>query len=677
MQTNDILAKLLANENINVIRGSHRTASFDIVRRVLTLPQWKDLSNEAEEMLILHEVGHALYTGTEYITAQEDKQRLFGHYLNVIEDARIERKMKDRYPGARKSFTSGYNYLMNKDFFSIKGKDVNTFNLIDRINLFYKLGNRAQIKFSNEEFEFIKRIDKTETIQDVIDITNDVFEYSRKQLETQLKQLEDIIANDGEDEDEDEDFDYEDIEDDEDEDGDIETHGKKSKSVRDDIQIDESKLESITQSGLHKNLEDSADSLNEYRYFIPKFGIKHNDSPIVGYKRIIKEIAEYNESHSSYSITRESAIDFKNENIAIISNMVKEFEMRKSAENYKRTQSAKTGRIDANKLFAYKIKDDLFKQLSIVKDGKNHGMIMLLDWSGSMEGHIENTIKQVINLVMFARRISIPFQVFAFTDYYNRLYEDKYVKTVNGIGENTRFSLLEFFNDRMTEKEFITMSSILLSHIYYRNPDFRLGGTPLNDSLVHMIDYVGEFKKNHSIDKMIFITLTDGESAPLYAAGSNESLIRDSRYEPSSGSYKKVKNIIKDDVTGKEYQINGNSNSQMFALMNLIKDRYDTINVGFNIINRREVSSFSKIFDASSTEILIKLRSEKYVHCNLSGYSTYYLIDNKSLNVVNEIDLSKIDINTNSRIVSKVLTKSLNRNKTSRVVLNKFVGVIA
>ena len=49
-------------------------------------------------------------------------------------------------------------------------------------------------------------------------------------------------------------------------------------------------------------------------------------------------------------------------------------------------------------------------------DGKNHGVIMLVDWSGSMYDAIRETYEQSIVLTMFCRRVGIPHRVYAFTD---------------------------------------------------------------------------------------------------------------------------------------------------------------------------------------------------------------------------------------------------------------------
>ena len=55
------LAKLLATENIIVEHRRCETAQFDVDKRILTLPIW-DASDRVYNMLVGHEVGHALYT---------------------------------------------------------------------------------------------------------------------------------------------------------------------------------------------------------------------------------------------------------------------------------------------------------------------------------------------------------------------------------------------------------------------------------------------------------------------------------------------------------------------------------------------------------------------------------------------------------------------------------------
>ena len=90
------LAKLLATENLIVEHRKVPTASFDTLRRVLTLPIWDKASATVYDMLVGHEVGHALFTPNEDWTAEHKCPKDF---INVIEDARIEKLMKRKYPG--------------------------------------------------------------------------------------------------------------------------------------------------------------------------------------------------------------------------------------------------------------------------------------------------------------------------------------------------------------------------------------------------------------------------------------------------------------------------------------------------------------------------------------------------------------------------------------------------
>ena len=56
------LAKLLATEDLIIENRKVSTASFDVGRRVLTLPMWEKASGVVYDLLVGHEVGHALYT---------------------------------------------------------------------------------------------------------------------------------------------------------------------------------------------------------------------------------------------------------------------------------------------------------------------------------------------------------------------------------------------------------------------------------------------------------------------------------------------------------------------------------------------------------------------------------------------------------------------------------------
>ena len=126
------LAKLLATEDLVVEHKNVETAQFDVHSRVLTLPNWEKASEGIFDMLVCHEVGHALYTPDIDWT----EGRVLSHsFVNIVEDARIEKLIKRRYEGTSKTFFNAYNELSDIDFFEINGKEVNDMNLADRINL--------------------------------------------------------------------------------------------------------------------------------------------------------------------------------------------------------------------------------------------------------------------------------------------------------------------------------------------------------------------------------------------------------------------------------------------------------------------------------------------------------------------------------------------------------------
>ena len=174
--TKSLLAKLLASENLTVEHGNYSTASMDVKNRVLRLPIWKEMSGSLYDLMVLHEVGHALYTPEDgWHGAGSNKGRGYKSFLNVVEDARIERKIKDKYPGGRRSFTQGYLELIKKDFFGLRGVDVDELNLIDKINLHFKGGTVHDITFSDEESEFIEKVKGTRTWEDVVRVTDELY----------------------------------------------------------------------------------------------------------------------------------------------------------------------------------------------------------------------------------------------------------------------------------------------------------------------------------------------------------------------------------------------------------------------------------------------------------------------------------------------------------------------
>ena len=173
MKNKSTLAKLLAEEDIFVVHKKMDTAYFNAKSRELGLPIWKDeeMTKDIYDLMVCHEIAHALWTPLDML--EKAQVRKINHsFVNIVEDARIERMVQDRYPGSVAVFNRGYRDLTAKDFFGIADKDVSELNLIDRINLFFK---KQKVEFTAEEKVWVKRVAETKTPEDVLNLSEELY----------------------------------------------------------------------------------------------------------------------------------------------------------------------------------------------------------------------------------------------------------------------------------------------------------------------------------------------------------------------------------------------------------------------------------------------------------------------------------------------------------------------
>jgi len=728
MKASDLSARLLATENLSVIRARTRTASFDIKSRVLTLPMWKDMTPEIEDMLIGHEVGHALYTGDEYMEPIKENKKMHS-YLNVLEDVRIEKLIKRKYPGLRKKMNEGYKQLNDRDFFGVK--QVPSFDdllLIDKINLYFKAGFQCGVTFDADEKAFVNRAERTERIEDVIELAKDIWSYSKQKAEERKERMKNENPEDGDDDIENGDPIFEDFDIDQDgdwtqeeDDDDLNPMDRRNNTHQTKEHSEEDELESKTERAFQNKLEDLADENTEYTYY--EFDNDHFEEPVVGYKTVLNETkdpalwdtdqVDYRTRYMSeqerknfYAQEAKQFETFKNESMKTVNYLVKEFEMKKSAQLYKRAQTAKIGSLDMKKIYAYKLQDDLFKRVTSIPKGKNHAMIMLVDWSGSMDGVLQDTLKQVINLAMFCNRVQIPYRVFAFTtdyDKHNKQFEygsQEYINRQNDLKQRTaakmakgnlirtaddNFKLLEFFNSKMTTSEFNSMAKRLLDSRFRWNEGYNTGGTPLNEALVWCYQNLGGYIKNNNIEKMTFITLTDGAGGNL---GTYEHRgFDDSRSIVENGEYKRIKtkHLIRDNVTQKTYEIPPRGQGQTEMILRMIKDRYNIALVGFHICRNHRGDLNSALHDnlpgfrGDAYSVIDgwrkSFKDNGFASVKNTGRDELFIIPQTSTKI--EEGEFEITGSANAKSIARNFGKFLNVKKTSRVLLNRFVTLVA
>jgi len=766
-ESKSILAKLLASENLTVEHGKFNTASFDTKNRVLRLPIWKEMSGSLYDLLVLHEVGHALFTPEEGLHDAKDHGKGFKSFLNVVEDARIERKIKIKYPGGRRSFINGYNDLMNRDFFGIKKEEVAGLGLIDRINLHYKVGNHLDISFSGEESVFIDRIDKAQTWKEVVKICEDLYEYAKEnESETDMSdhEWEDVMVDDdGEDADWDENYDPSDSEssggedtekDDCDapvdscedgesgEEGEEEGKGNSEEGNEEGEKTEGSagsgeeggmdgrfEPESKTDRNFRNNeIELVSEEAKEYVYLnLPtKIDMKN---VVVNFSDVYEEYREIYSSTSEPSYSNQSTgtemmenatklfKEFRSKNKKIVEYLAKEFEMKKAAKEHARTATANSGILDSERLYTYKYNEHIFKKLSITPDGKNHGLVMFVDWSGSMSRNMKGTIEQLMILVMFCKRVNIPFEVYAFSDSYTRYKDDIDWTDSNGHILSTktpdygdmvinRFNLLNLFSSRMRANElheayiYMIATANYYSNayryygegVYFSIPDrMALGGTPLNSTLLVSFSIMREFQKKNMVDVINSIFLTDGDSHSANLYWSDEGTVA------NHFDVRKQNVIIRDPVSKKSILIDSvhdyrQTSSMTEALVRFQREVFNINIVNFFLVDRMKKYEMQRqlekvresrketdgFVDWEDVHIAMKeWRKNKYMIApEMMGFNEQYLVQGgKSL----EVEETTLEVAEDATVaqMAKAFKKFSSGKLEKRKLLSRFINMVA
>jgi len=745
--TKSQLAKLLATENITVQENNVKTASFDVVDRILTLPIFKTDSKDVTDMLIAHECAHALYTPTKSWQDITDDDELRS-YINVLEDTRIDKLVQSKYPGIVKNYENGFDILNSKNFFGIKDKNINTdLMLIDKINLRSKSLNRLSFIFSNDDNKWLKKVDAIKTFKDVVKVAKDMLNWQKKQIDQMKKlpnfdelaivksyELSDKKPEDSETTNEDSNNDDNAKEADKQNasEGKTESESDKEKPAVGDktkkVEGEDKKksggavgsggdgaLKSITNNWFEGKKEQLMDTKTSYSY-------KNIPDPILD--KVIRSNKDFvNDMKQAFIRDKQTAYNylpylkkeykkFLNDSKKTIMYLVKEFELKKAATAYKRSTIDKTGVIDPLKLKDYKFSDDLFKRLTILPDAKNHGMMMLLDWSGSMSDSIYKTVQQLIQLVYFCHKVNIPYDVYFFTSEFEndnprlighgRLSDGfKYksgdmaldsVKLVNVA--NHKLKKIQLDESMM----YLYWLSLHYDNRYsyrdydYSKPDspnipreYYLGSTPLNEALVVMLKLVPMFKEKYKVEKMNFITLTDGGgnygSSQVFTTNDDGKLIAtDSKGDNDVYIYKKKQYML-------PRHIWGSGKTAMY--LNMLRKLYNIKTIGFYLIKRIRGYDAERYFKDSYNSKLTWDQKDKLYQKRKSdfaknkvavikqdGYDDYYLVNAKDMKVENT-DISQVNSDMKVGRIKQLFSKSMKGRITSRVLLNKFIEKVA
>ena len=788
------LAKLLATENISVEHKKVKTAYFDVKSRLLVLPIWKEMNEDITDLLIAHEVGHALFTPQSGWEDSIIKRKIPKSFLNVIEDARIEKLIKRKYPGLSQSFIKGYRDLINNNFFGTKDKDLDNMLLIDRLNIHFKSSHvESPITFTDTyESDVVSRMEKLETFEDVINLAEELAKYCKEEQEEKEQEMQmngfddhdfdDFDDEDMDDQDGDDTSDPSDDEEEEQENGSKESDSegeeeeKDSEEQKDPINREEpshgtqseqeikgekakpvappEEVSAETDQSWENKKENLLDPKSKNNDYINIHSYKNVNDYITDYKIVLKDFDRifrkpYNKD--TLDTSAQNAISkmllkyrqFNKDQSKKVSYMVKEYEMKKAAAAYSRTKQDKSGIIDPLKLHSYKYNDDIFKRMAITPDGKNHGMMMFIDWSGSMSDKLTATIHQLMNLTMFCQKVNIPFEVYAFsnnTSYKSNMsrwelrddaskdYEcfPKLKYQEGDISIDNHLVLFNFISSKMSAKEYdeamtnMYYLGVLHERYIYRSRrgymqndyddqwkydlhdaprGYDLSSTPLNDTIMAAMKMVPAFQKSYNIDKMNTVFLTDGSSDgndrvisfDLSSCDDYDKPRAEKRgYTYNYMSYD-LNHILVDRITKRQINVGGRRGDLTEELLTALKLRTGTKVLGFFISGTKRLDRYAldkyfpeynfdtskKVKTFNRRKVMQDFRKNKCLVVNHNtGYDELYLLAGDNLKV-EDGQMATPSENAKKGEIKRLFSATLKSNKSSRVILNKFVSQVA
>ena len=737
------LGKLLAKENITVTHGNFRTAYFDIKNRVLGLPDWSDKSKSVYDMLLGHEVGHALWTPGEFFDDPESKVK-YSHFdiVNVLEDIRIERKIQATYPGLPRYFKEGYTELHEKNFFEIADKDISELSFLDRLNLHAKIGTIIDVPLSDDEREIFDRAYAAETFEEVLSLYDEVL----KRLEDEKlekdengdKHIEESKPSEDSEEQESEvdetppspwspDDDTSDdgeeshsTSSDSDDDSDEESEVSKGVDSSDDSEETDDESESTETSPTDSSEELSQEFISETQRAFDENNTEDEENQNGGYfkifptrkenferqfhdyKTVMNRRVEYlknmkvrEDNDSGVAMYERMALKnmdrylkFKKDSKKKVGILVREFEQRKAAYQYSRAKVSRTGSIDVTKLHKYKYDDQIFSSVTTLADAKSHGMIFLVDYSGSMSSVLTGVINQILNLTEFCDRVGVPYTVISFT---SAGYDDddkslfKNEIDCRSLIQNELLSSSMPKGLREKARHFLWLYGKSRNSYYSSSwmvpNEEGLGGTPLDESLANLGYHIKRFRAKHRVQKLNVITLTDGDSHGMF----------------TKDRWNRGRNGRCLELDGKTYKLSSRRYDTE-TLNEIVAQHYGVNMIGYFLPESKRMAAdriskalrsdmtYSEMYDLRRKYEKI-WKKEKHIHMsNRMGYSDYYILDtNVDIREEQEFETDIKDKSGKSMAESRASQNKLARefakhhssSKNVRILMRKFAESIS
>ena len=658
---------------------------------------WEKASNTVYDLLVGHEVGHALFTPDENWLKDV---KVPPQFVNVVEDARIEKLMKRKYMGLAKTFFNGYRELNDEDFFSISDESVSTFNLADRANLYFKVGNFVDLEFTEDEQEIIDLIASTETFADVLIAAEVLYKFCKKKQEEKVSDITPPPQKSGESgspandltEDQ-QDNPGEGLSGEDEEENEVTENQSASAPLTDEPEVQ-------TADALADNLNElvNLDGQENVYVEIPQVDLKYIIAKNADVHREIDNWFNYQQNQVTFNMFEgadQEFVKFKRSAQKEVNYLVKEFECKKAADSYARATTARTGVLDCSKLHTYKYNEDLFKKVTTLADGKNHGLIFVLDWSGSMGTVLQDTLKQLFNLMWFCKKVNIPFEVYAFTNEYPKIVTNEdgkpevkgyaYKKREGLIAVNEWFSMMNIFTSKTKmkdlEQQMKNFFRLAWSFTHWANipipTGLSLSGTPLNEAFISLHQLIPHFKKENKVQKVQCVVLSDGEAGGMKY---HKEVQRRWEAEPFLGiGTLGCNSFLRNRKPGNTYSFDCDWWEMTEIFIRDIRDSFPEVNfIGIRLLESRDANSFIRRscgWNSVKTEKTIKTwKKERAFALYDSGYHTYFALSANSLANDSEFD---VDEGATKAKIKSAFAKSLKNKKMNKKVLGEFIELIA
>lgn len=701
----NILARLLAKENISVQYGNYQTAFFDVEKRVLGLPLWKDRGKDVHTLLVGHEVGHALYTPADgWHSSTTEIPGIPRSYINVVEDVRIEKLVQRTYPGLVSSFKRGYKVLNDEDFFKIAERSLSSYSVVDRINIKAKLRDLVDVEFTELESPVVEQVMAVETWEDVIEACRALYDFMKEQQDEQdtpsdascdsLDDRNDFLSSSNSE------TDYSSSEDSDSTESDTEENeaGERlvSSETSDSEEAGENKpqVEQIESDSDINTVETDKAFRDNEKHLIETDEFGNQDLYSSGFNRTqveqcITKYADLKDLRPAPSDVdglqtekEKSIVDlFEQETKAVVTVMAREFEMRKAAYRLQRSQTSRSGSINVDKLHSYKYNDDIFRRVTHLADAKSHGMVMFVDYSGSMSNVLGKVIRQSITLSDFCSKVNIPFAVYGFTS-----AERSPAGEFPGHVSERNCNIFELISSDLSRSDQKEARDVLLKQSARLDGSWRcpwmsslenLGCTPLFETILCAEYIIKDFKAKYGVQKMNAIFLTDGDGDSLYTYSNNyNDKSIDGRIKASSISIKMNNKLVK---SKNRYDMGP-------SLLNGLKTIPGVSVIGFFVCNDmyqfrsqlyKVANSRDEIYSEEAGNEARKNYNSNKFHAidNALGYDKYFLLRGKDLNTNND-ELSVTPHATKAQI-TKAFKKHASSKKGNRVLATQFAKLVA